>query len=131
MADLKHEARPASQAEHYRFFKNAESGRVFKAKHEIGTAADGRPVITVTVSPVDGAGKALANPAGAPDVGSHGHHFTAVELADPDFDMDARVATILHSAVQAKEDELLLRDRLAGLSTAWGGNKALPLAKKA
>jgi hypothetical protein len=131
MVKLKNEPRPAGQSQDYRFVKNEESGRAFKAKHELRTSSGGRPAIAVSISPVDAEGHALPNPAGDPDIRWHVHEFTAVELEDPNFDVEARIASILSSSVEAKENDLAAQDKIAGLSDKWRGKAALKLDQTA
>jgi hypothetical protein len=131
MVKLKNEPRPAGQSQDYRFVKNEDTGRAFKAKHELRTSGGGRPAIAVSISPVDADGHALPNPAGDPDIRWHVHEFTAVELEDPAFDVEARIASILSSSVEAKENDLAAQSKIASLSDKWRGKAALKLERTA
>ncbi len=129
MADinLENAPRPDGQRDYYRFFRNAETGQAYKAKHEPRTAFDGSPALCISVSPVDAEGKALRDPRGEPDVYYLTHTFTAVELADPDFNLEERVSAILHTAIGAKEEQLGVRTALVDLGSIWSSSKPIPL----
>ncbi len=123
---LKNAPRPKDQAADYRFVVNEATGRSFKAKHELRSSGAGRPILVVTISPVDEEGRALLNEGGLPDVASHSHEFTEVELSGP-FDIEARVASILATAIAAKEIDLSGRAAIRQLSEKWTGTAALKL----
>lgn len=131
MAKLKNEKRPTGQSADYRFVRNDESGRAFKAKHALATDAKGKPALIITISPVGEDGHALPNEGGLPDVSSHSHTFTDVELSAKDFDLEARVASILAVAVDAKEQELKSRESIQAFGEKWRGEAALRIEKTA
>ncbi len=120
MAILKTMPRPADQREDYLFIEDEDTGLKFKALHEGKISAQGQPAVTISVAPVDESGKALLNPAGAPDIVTLTHTFTEVELADPAFDIDARVATMLSGLVERKNHELAGRAKVVSLGSKWG-----------
>lgn len=128
---LKNVPRPAGQRADYRFVQSEGTGRVFKALHELRTSDGGRPLLVVTISPVDDDGHALPNEAGDPDIRPHVHEITAVEAEDPAFDVEARVASILASSVAAKENDLAARASIKALSDKWRGKAALKLDRTA
>lgn len=128
---LKNIPRPEGQRADYRFIRDDDSGRTFKAMHEARVADDGSPSLTITISPTGEDGKALLNLKGEPDVTPHNHTFTRVELEDPGFDRDARVASLLAQAAEVKVRELAARAEVLALGEAWTGNKPLALGKRA
>lgn len=135
MPKLKKTARPAGQSAEYLFVENQDSGRRFKVKQELRTTAAGQLNLSVTLSPVDADGKALLDPAGSPDVTPHSHTFTQVELSDPAFDAEARVAEIIDGLVSSKEAEIKGRDAVAGVVSKWASgidlSKRVPKAPPA
>ena len=130
MAKLKHEQRPSGQRDDYRFFRNEDTGKAFKALHEPRLAADGTPAVWLSVAPVDPDGHAELNLAGEPDTLAIVHTFTSAELADPQFSAEGRVATVLANLVETKERELKGRAQIKALSDLWKSAKPLPIAKQ-
>lgn len=130
MAKLVHEKRPEGKSTSYRFVRNATSGRRFKATHELRTAPDGSPAIAILISAVDDSNRALPNGLGDPDISSITHTLTKVELQDPTFDVEARVAAMMETAVEAKENELNALSTVQRLSATWTGDAPLALDKR-
>ncbi len=110
--------RPEGQREDYLFVEDAE-GRRFKALHELRTNDKAQPVLAISLAPVDADGKALRVGEGVPDVTYHTHTFTEAELSAPDFDIDARVATILRDLGHRKAVEMAARAKVLALGNVW------------
>lgn len=120
MPELKTIQRPTGQREEYLFIQNVGTSRRFKVRKELRPNIVGQLSLSVTLSPVDAKGKALLDPAGNPDVTPHSHTFTAVELSDPNFDAEARVAEVIDSLVTEKEAELIGREAVKAVAEGWG-----------
>lgn len=112
MPKIKDQKRPAGAAKGFRFFKNEETGNSFKAKHETRINERGDPVLAVAIHPAD-----------APDDAEpfwHTHTFTKEELIDPAFDPEARLASIIDTAVEQKETHTKNINKLKSMTEKWG-----------
>jgi hypothetical protein len=130
MVKLVHEPRPPGKSTEYRFVRNDDSGRRFKVKHELRAAPDGSPALALTISTVDADNKSLPNGIGVPDVSSVSHTLTKVELQDPNFDPEPRVALMLEEAIATKERELNATALLQRLSAKWVTDVPFALDKR-
>jgi hypothetical protein len=116
--------RPKGQRDDYLFVSDGE--QTFKALHELRGNDGGQPVVAISLAPVDADGKALRRSDDEPDVIWHSHTFTEAELTAPDFDMDARVGSILDDLAAAKRREMAARAKVTTLGDAWrSGNLRL------
>lgn len=127
MAKLQHRRRPNGQRGDYMFVGNAETGTRFKVLHELRQAQNGDPVLVLSISPVNAAGKALRKAEDVPDVKWHTRTLTEAELSDPAFSVEAVVARLLVEMVDEKEIELSNRARALAIGESWG-TKAFKLA---
>lgn len=117
MSEIKIIERPEGQREDYLFVE--ADGQRYKALHELRHTDKAQPALVISLAPVGADGHALRVGEGVPDVTWHTHTFTETELADPAFDMEARVAIILRALVERKARELASRARVGGLSDRW------------
>jgi hypothetical protein len=108
---------PEGQREDYLFVTDGE--QTFKALMEQCMADGNQPALIISLAPVDAEGKALKLENGEADVIRHSHTFTDVELGDPDFDRDARIAEILSVLAQRKRREMAAREQIAAMGDAW------------
>lgn len=126
MVKIVNAARPKGQREEYRFFKETESGQEFKSLAETGVAGND-PVLKVSVSQVDADGNAMVDADGIAIVAWHSHTFTPVELENPAFNAEERLAAILTTSIGAYQVAKKSREKVDALKAAWGGAKALKL----
>jgi hypothetical protein len=133
---LEHSARPKGQREDYRFFTNPETGTKWKAlivlrdtaPAMVDTSAAVAPsgiAVTVTVSPVDEAGKALRENDLPVVIDSWTHTFNHVEMSVPDFDPTDRIMLIVAERVRAGEGRLAGVDKIKALADKWRTGKKL------
>ncbi|MBA2720570.1 MAG: hypothetical protein H0U52_15215 [Chloroflexi bacterium] len=129
MAQLENEARPEGQREEYRFIRNAESGRTFKVLPHFEEAPGCPPTLKLSLSEVDDSGKAIVAEEGIePELFWHSHTFNDIELEDPDFDIESRIAAMLYAAVENHETKLKGREEVAGMIEGkWKGRASLDL----
>ena len=107
--------RPAGQREDYLFIEDGDQR--FKVLHEL--RQDGaRLWLVLSLSPVDQAGKALRI-GDQPDIAWHTHQLTETELSAPDFDLDARISTIIAGLVAGKRREMEARSTISALTDRW------------
>lgn len=117
----------------YQFFKNEETGSLWKASVELRTArtsmlaqsdvetAPAELAIVVTVSPIDEAGKVLREGELPIILDSHTHTFTHTELSEENFDPTARILTIIAERIDAGEARLSGQDKIRDLVSNWHG----------
>lgn len=109
--------RPKGQREDYLFVSDGE--QTFKALHEIRLTDLGQPVVTISLAPVDDAGKAIKLENGEADVAWHSHTFTETELSAQDFDLTARIAAMLADLAARQRRAMAARGKVSSLGDAW------------
>ncbi len=128
MTKLVNSIRPSGQRDDYRFVKDNDTGRIFKALVHFEETEGYDPVVKVSIAEVDEDAHAIKRPDGTPVLVWHSHTFTPVELEDPDFDAEHRVSAMLYTAIAADEARRLARTKIGGLADKWKGRKGLDLA---
>lgn len=119
--------RPAGQSKDYQFFTNGETGQTWKAKltkieNEEAAFAPNSLHISITVSPVDEAGKALRDNLDRPIVTeSITHEFNELEMSSPDFDPKARIMGMIRERIKIGEARLVGIDKLREIADNWQG----------
>lgn len=128
MTRLVNAIRPAGVSPDYRFVRDADTGRLFKAQHHMEETPGRDPVLKLSIAEVDEDGKALRI-AGTdePEIVWHSHTFTPTELASPEFDVEKRVSAMLYTAIEDRDRRAAARQALSGLTDKWGGTKGLEL----
>lgn len=127
LPELKPAKRPAEQSQEYQFFINTDTGQMWKAKmvlieDEEGRFAANSVHVSITVSPVDEAGKALRDETDRPIVtDSLTHVFNEVEMSVPDFDPQARMMQIVAERIKIGEARLVGIDKVKALAEKWTG----------
>ncbi len=129
MSNLTVIARPPGQSEAYLFVEDIDTGARFKVAQAQRTSDGGQVALTFSIAPCDADGAALLDPAGNPDLAAHTHTFTAVELAAPGFDLEARAAEVIAALAEGKQREIAARASVLGLGGMWADG-ALDLTKR-
>lgn len=121
-------SRPEGQSLDYQFFQNMVTGNRFKVKLsatdaapvrlENGAAANPQFGVCITTSMIDENNHAMTEN-GAALVDSFTHTFTAVETADPEFSVGARVTLMLSDRIAALETQRAARASLNDIQSAW------------
>lgn len=119
MTKIINATRPAGQRVEYRFFKDTDTSRTFKAMAQFEEILGAAPVMKLSISEVDAAGTAIKDEAGEAIVFWHSHTFTEVELKDPTFNAEARSAAMLTAAIGNQEVVRAGREKLQSLKTIW------------
>lgn len=129
---------PAGAGEEYQFFKNKETGQVWKASIELKVARrpqvndiDAAPTemaATVIVSPVDENGKALREDDKPIIIDALTHTFTSTEMQETDFDPMQRVGKIVAERIHVGEARLSGVSKLNELAVDWNKKAKLKIS---
>jgi len=134
-------AAPADYAEGgYQFFKNNETGHMWKAKIEILSAfspmiggdveaAPTQLAISVTVSIVNAEGKTLLEDGKPIILPPHLHTFTEVEMNEPDFDPTIRLMKVIAERVHIGEGRLQAVKKINALGEVFKSKQTLKADK--
>ena len=133
-------AAPAGAGEQYQFFKNVETGQLWKATIDLKVArrpqvndldaAPSEMAVTVVVSPCDANGKVLREDEAPIIVDAHTHTFTNVEMQEPDFDPAVRIGKIVAERIHAGTARLTGISKLNTLAEDWNKKAKLKLTGK-
>jgi hypothetical protein len=138
MSNIEPIALPTGASQNYQYFNNIETGNKWKALLDIREArpaqipgevetAPAELAVCVTVSPVDGDGKALREDDKPIIVDSFTHTFTAIEMAAPDFDPMARIVGIVAERIDLGEARLKGNEQIKSLGDIWTGKAMLKI----